>query len=126
MAKSKKKHEINHDPPVEVSVVQHSMMCTNLTSGSLSVQVTFFIHSEGHGVRRIRQYKYLMLLCKADGSHSVKYALEYLYQLLLVSGTLSQRESEINISEIFQVNTWNRSVNNYGGVGQKNPFGPGS
>ena len=108
--KSRKKHEMNHDPPVEVPVVQHSMMPTSPTSTSLQkgpddifnyntalmAEGLYFLNfldavSEGDGII-IRQYKYLMLLCKADGSHSVKYALECLYQLLLVNGTLSKRE----------------------------------
>lgn len=70
--------------------------------------------AEGDGLRIIRQYKYLMLLCKADGSHSVKYALESLYQLLLINGYLSHDESEVI--------TWNRTVNNHGGAGRNVPF----
>ncbi|KAJ7389453.1 hypothetical protein OS493_031422 [Desmophyllum pertusum] len=57
--------------------------------------------SEGDGGRIIRQYKYLMLLCKADGPHSTKYALESLYQLLLAN-SLSEKEAEIFV--------WNRTV----------------
>ena len=131
--KSRKKHEMKHDPPVEVPVVQQSMMATNPASTSLpkgpddifnyntalmaeGLYCLNFLDavSEGDGIRIIRQYKYLMLLCKADRSHSVKYALECLYQLLLVNGTLSKRESEIF--------TWNRSVNNHGGVGRNIPL----
>ena len=44
----------------------------------------------------------------------MKYALECLYQLLLVNCDLSQRESEIFI--------WNRSVNNHGGAGRNIPL----
>ncbi|CAH3030532.1 unnamed protein product [Porites evermanni] len=36
---------------------------------------------EGGGAWIMRQYKYIMLYCKADGSHSTKYALECLYQV---------------------------------------------
>ena len=68
--------------------------------------------SEGNGQRIMRQYKYLMLLCKADDPHSTNYALESLYQLLLVNG-LSQKESEIFV--------WNRTVNNHGGLGNNIP-----
>ena len=50
---------------------------------------------EGDGERIIRQYKYLMLLCKADDSHSTKYALESLYQQLLVNGALSKSEAHV-------------------------------
>ena len=52
--------------------------------------------SEGHGMRIIRQYKYLMLLCKADDPHSVKYALESLCQLIPANG-LSEKEAEMFI-----------------------------
>ena len=69
--------------------------------------------SEGDGDRILRQYKYLMLLCRADGSHSSKYALESLYQLLLVNG-LSESEAGVF--------TWNRSVNNRGGAGKNIAF----
>lgn len=68
--------------------------------------------SEGDGKRIMRQYKYLMLLCKADDPHSTKYALESLYQLVLVNG-LSQKESEMFV--------WNRTVNNHGGLGNNIP-----
>lgn len=68
--------------------------------------------SEGDGQRIMRQCNYLMLLCKADDAQSTKYALENLYQLLLVNG-LSQKESEI-----FE---WNRTVNNHGGLGNNIP-----
>lgn len=39
---------------------------------------------EGDGARIMRQYKYTMLYCKADKSHSTKYALEILCQFFLV------------------------------------------
>jgi len=45
-----------------------------------------------------------MLYCKADGSHSTKYALECLYQFFLVYAMLSPIDSERFV--------WNRSVNN--------------
>ena len=50
--------------------------------------------SEGDGQRLMRQYKYFMLMCKACGSHSKKYALECLYQLFLVKSLLAPRDSE--------------------------------
>lgn len=68
--------------------------------------------SEGDGMRIIRQYKHLMLLCKADDPHSVKYAVESLYQLILSNG-LSAKEAEIFV--------WNRTVNNHGGRGKNIP-----
>lgn len=55
-----------------------------------------------------------MLLCKSDDPHSTKYALESLYQLLLVNGALIEREAEVF--------TWNRSVNNHGGTGMNIPL----
>ena len=70
--------------------------------------------AEGDGQRIIRQYKYLMLLFKADDSHSTKYALESLYQLLLVNGALGESKAHVF--------TWNRSVNNHGGFGLNIPF----
>ena len=54
----------------------------------------------------MRQYKYFMLYCKADGTHSTKYALECLYQLFLVYALLTPRDGERFV--------WNRSVNNHG------------
>jgi len=55
---------------------------------------------------------YVMLLCKADDPHSVKYALESLYQLILSYG-LSAKEAEIFV--------WNRTVNNHGRRGNNIP-----
>jgi len=66
--------------------------------------------SEGDGQRLIRQYKYFMLMCKADGCHSYKYALECLYQLFLVKSLLAPRDSERFV--------WNTSVNTLGGKGK--------
>jgi L1 cell adhesion molecule like protein len=63
---------------------------------------------EGDGSRIVRQYKYLLLLCKADGQQSSKYALECLYQTFLTESILSPRASERFV--------WNRSVNASGGV----------
>ena len=51
-----------------------------------------------------------MLMCKANDSHSKKYALECLYQLFLVKSLLSPRDSERFVS--------NRSVNTLGGKGK--------
>ena len=54
----------------------------------------------------MQQYKYIMLSCKANGSHSTKYALECLTQFFFVFALLLQRDSEQFV--------WNRSVNNSG------------
>ena len=70
--------------------------------------------AEGDGERIIRQCKYLMPLCKADDSHTTKYALESLYQPPLVNGALSKCEGHVF--------TWNRTVNNRGGLGSNIPF----
>ena len=69
---------------------------------------------EGDGAWIMRQYKYIKLYCKADGSHSTKYALECLYQFFLVRGLLSQRDSERF--------AWNCSVNNSGKKGDNIPL----
>ena len=69
---------------------------------------------EGDGAWIMQQYKYIMLYCKADGSHSTKYALECLYQFFLVRGLLSQRDSERF--------AWNCSVNNSGKKGDNIPL----
>lgn len=61
---------------------------------------------EGVGERIVQQYKYIMLSCKANGSHSTKYALECLTQFFFVFALLSQRDSKQFV--------WNRSVNNSG------------
>ena len=129
--KSRKRHELSHDPPVDVSDNCDSILPPSQVSPSkdgddvfnyntaLLAEGLFFLNfldavKEGDGGRIIRQYKYLMLLCKSDDPHSTKYALESLYQLLLVHGALSEREAEVF--------TWNRSVNNHGGSGMNIPF----
>lgn len=120
--KHRRKHELNHDPPVDVS---DDLPTTSLQKDThspskktddmfnyncaLLSEGLFFMNfldavSEGDGERLMRQYKFLMLLCKADDPHSTKYALESLYQLLLVHG-LPEKEAEVLM--------WNRSVNNH-------------
>ena len=79
--------------------------CALLTDGYLFFNFLDAI-KEGDGDRIIRQYKYFMLHCKADGTHSTKYALECLYQLFLVYALSTPRDSERFV--------WNRSVNNHG------------
>ena len=69
----------------------------------------------GDGARIMRQYAYLLLYCKADKSHSTKYALEFLYQLFLTEVLLSQRDREHFI--------WNRTVNNCGKKGKNIALG---
>lgn len=69
---------------------------------------------EGDGERIMRQYKYIMLYCRADGSGSAKYALECLYQFFLVHALLSPRDSERFV--------WNRSVNNHNTRGTNIPL----
>ena len=127
--KSRKRHELGHNPPVVVSedISDDTTESTTLPSkgaddmfnynAALLSEGLLFLSfldavSEGDGMRIIRQYKYLMLLCKADDPHSVKYALECLYQLILSNG-LSAKEAEIFV--------WNRTVNNHGGRGNNIP-----
>lgn len=87
--------------------------CALLTDGFLFFNFLDAI-KEGDGSRIMRQYKYIMLYCKSDGTHSTKYALECLYQFFLVHSILSQRDSERF--------TWNRSVNNAGKIGTNIPL----
>ena len=127
--KSRRRHELGHDPPVVISddisdaTKESATPPTKVAddmfnyNAALLSEGLFFLNfldavSEGDGMRIFRQYKYLMLLCKADDPHSVKYALESLYQLFLVDG-LSEKEAEIFI--------WNRTVNNHGGLGRNIP-----
>ena len=127
--KSRRRHELGHNPPVVVSedISDATTESTPLPpkeaddmfnyNAALLSEGLFFLNfldavSEGDGMRIIRQYKYLMLLCKADDPHSVKYALESLYQLILTNG-LSEKEAEIFV--------WNRTVNNHGGRGNNIP-----
>lgn len=132
---SRRRHEQSHDPPVNVDEtdpiqsITEGQLCANTNSkndddvfnynSALLAEGLFFMNfldsvSEGDGERVIRQYKYLMLLCKADGCHSTKYALESLFQLLLVYGGLSKSEAEVFM--------WNRSVNTHGLPGANIPF----
>jgi len=132
--KSRKNHERSHDPPVEVQ--EHELKlspskpevkksktsnqddvfnynCALLADGFLYLNFLDAI-CEGDGKRIMRQYKYIMLYCRADGSGSTKYALECLYQFFLVNALLSPRDSER-----FQ---WNRSVNNHCKAGSNIPL----
>ena len=96
--KSRKKHDSVHDPPVLLADDNHDSTHTPSEESpskqdddmfnyntALLAEGLFFLNfldtvAEGDGERIIRQYKYLMLLCKADEPHSNKYALESLYQ----------------------------------------------
>ena len=122
--KRRRSHEMTHNPPpdiqaqlpvstssksrpstirTEVKDDMFSYNCGLLTDGFLFLNFLDAI-GEGDGMRIMRQYKYIMLYCKADQTHSTKYALECLYQFFLIYALLSPRESERF--------TWNRSVNN--------------
>ena len=96
--KSCKNHELSYDPPVVT--LEDNIDSTPTTfkaspskgdddmfnyNTALLAEGHFFLNfldaaAEGDGERIIRQYKYLMVLCKADDSHSTKYALESLYE----------------------------------------------
>jgi hypothetical protein len=130
--KARRKHEASHNPPVVVpeepgcdgnngelakdkedSDDVYNYNCALVSEGLLFMNFLDAI-AEGDGERIFRQYKYLMLLFKSDAPHSNKYALESLYQLLLVKGVLSKRDALRFI--------WNRSVNNKGGLGMNIPL----
>lgn len=135
--KSRRKHEQKHNPPPIVEdtlspIVKDTTKETTKAKDddskkeekvdeifqyncALLADGLFFLNfldatSEGDGLRLIRQYKYMMLYCKADGEHSNKYSLECLYQFFLIYALLSPRDRERFI--------WNRSVNNFGGTGK--------
>lgn len=99
---ARRNHEVSHNPPVQEenepfkvsptkpsSPSNHDEMkskddvfdynCALLTDGYMFFNFLDAI-KEGDGARIIRQCKYFMLYCKADGTHSTKYALECLYQ----------------------------------------------
>ena len=118
-------HELSHDPPVDFSRQQDSEHSTAEPCGqptddvysynsALLADGLFFANfldavKEGNGMRLMRQYKYILLYCRADGNTSNKYALECLYQSFLVYSLLSPRESERFV--------WNCSIDNQGGKG---------
>ena len=128
--RSRRKHELTHNPPPNVPTNQAEPSCDQPVSEEASTSQLhiksddvfnyncallsdglFFMNfldsiSEGDGGRLIRQYKYFLLYCRVDGTHSTKYALECLYQSFLVNALLSPRDAERF--------TWNRTVNNSG------------
>ncbi len=128
--KSRKKHELSHQPlPVvpELPCPTSLIPSTSNRSGEMHTDDIFnyncavmtdgllFLNfldatSEGDGLRILRQYKYVLLYFKADRKHSTKYALECLYQFFMAFALLSPRDSERF--------TWNRTVNNAGGHGK--------
>ena len=132
--KSRRNHELSHEPPVQVeddtSQLTHQTLSSppkeskpgddvfNYNCALMTESFLFFnfldVIKEGDGARVMRQYKYIMLYCKADGSHSTKYALECLYQFFLIYALLSPRDSERF--------TWNRTVNNTGKKGTNIPI----
>lgn len=121
--KSRRTHELSHDPPVKIPDESCELSpakpdvpkpATNkddfynynaaLLADGFLFQNFLDAISEGDGERIMRQYKYIMLYCRADGGSS-KYALECLYQFFLTNALLSKRDKERFI--------WNRSVNNF-------------
>lgn len=126
--KSRRRHELTHNPPPEIPDAPnpkpaypetssksssgddvYNYNCALLEDGLFSL-IFLDAVSEGDGRRIMRQYKYLLLSCRADGQHSTKYALECLYQSFLVNSLLSPRDIERFV--------WNRSVNTNGGRGR--------
>ena len=131
--RTRRNHELSHKPPVQVdneTLVNTSSVCTtppkestpgdDVYNYNCAFMTDCFLFNfldaikEGEGVRIMRQYKYIILYCKADGSHSTKYALECLYQFFLVHTLLYERDSERFV--------WNRSVNNSGKKGTNIPL----
>ena len=130
---SRRRHELTHDPPPEVqgassqgqpdsakSTSEPTMSSDDVYNYNCALigDGLFFINfldtvKEADGKRLMRQYKYMLLYCKADGQASNKYALECLYQSFLVHSVLLPRESERFV--------WNRGVNNKGGRGNNIP-----
>lgn len=125
--KTRRNHELFHHPRVQFKdstiMTQSSPECTalqketkagddvyNYNCAILADSFLFFNFlnaiKEGVGERIVQQYKYIMLSCKANGSHSTKYALECLTRFFFVFALLSQRDSKQFV--------WNRSVNNSG------------
>lgn len=86
--------------------------CALLADGLLFLNFLDAVN-EGDGLRLMRQYRYLLLYCKADGQHSNKYALECLYKSFCITSLLSPRDCERFV--------WNRTVNNKGGRGKNIP-----
>ena len=137
--KSKKKHEQTHNHSPEIpdasnestdcsSAVNPDQRVSNvLTKPSddifsyncaLLADGLYFLNfldsvKEGDGERSMRQYRYMLLYCRADNQGSTKYALECLYQLFLINSILSRRDSERFV--------WNRGVNTRGGHGNNIP-----
>lgn len=132
--RSRRRHEMTHIPPPEIPTNQaehsgdvpssdesiaakqgvksddvYNYNCALLADGLFFMNFLDAI-AEGDGGRMMCQYKYLLLYCRADGTHSTKYALECLSQSFLVNATLSPRDAERF--------TWNRTVNNSGKPGK--------
>ena len=142
--KSRRTHELKHDPPVQLEQQPNETAFSTQVPSTSDIKASdgdsrdgdtsddmfnyncalladcflFFNFidaiKEGDGLRLMRQYKYIMLYCKADDPHSTKYSLECLYQFFLVYSLLSPRDSERFI--------WNRFVNNHGKKGTNTPL----
>ena len=133
--RSRRKHELTHNPPPVLQELNNLPFTSekpnkentrntentddmfNYNCGILAdgLFLNFLdATSEGDGLRLMRQYKLLLLYCKADGQHSTKYALESLYQFFLIFALLSPKDAERFI--------WNRTVNNGGGKGKNIPL----
>ena len=133
---ARRNHEMSYNPPVQVeneplmasptepsSPSSHDEMtskddvfdynCALLTEGYMFFNLLDDV-KEGDGAQIIRQYKYFMFYCKADGTHSTKYTHKCLYQLFLVYCLLTPRDSERFV--------WNRAVNNHGKKGCNIPL----
>lgn len=122
---SRRRHEASHNPQPLTS--DEACTCNNSSevviyngddvfsyNCALLADGLFFLNfldavKEGDGARLMRQYRYMLLYCQADGHSSNKYALECLYQSFCTNSLLSPRDRERFV--------WNRSVKNRGGRG---------
>lgn len=99
-------------PNKENSDDVYNYNCALLTDGLFFLNFLDAV-SEGDGLRLMRQYRYMLLYCRADGHHSNKYALECLYQAFCVNSLVSPRDCERFVC--------NRTVNNRAGRGNNIP-----
>jgi len=133
--KAGRSHELSHDPSVEIERWPHSEghnISTMTTSQDTKPEDDVFTYicslltdcflffnflnaiKEGDGVWVVRQYKYFMLYCKADGSSSTKYHWNVCISFFQTYALLSPRNSERFI--------WKRFVNNSGKGGSNIPL----
>ena len=113
---SRRRHEASHNPQPLTSdeacisndsseaVISNGQSTTDESGDdvfsyncALLADSLFFLNfldavKEGDGIRLMRQYRYMLLYCRADGHSSNKYALECLFQSFCADSLLSPRE----------------------------------